>query len=278
MSVPRPGMPTDWPCSTPGTDWAREASSLVYLTVYLLLLAPALLAAAGPRLARHLAPAAAARALAATAAVAAVATVATVGGLVVLAAGGLGRTGEVLAYTRPDPAALAAADPVPRTLGVLAAALLACALVRPCPHNVAPPRDPRPVGAAGAARGRGPGGAGRRASRRVRAARPPRSDRGLLRHAAGPARRRARRTAGPRARAPRPPPPWLRRPQPGSVRSQPATAHSRRPPGLRPGTLGGRGRRPGRGQPPAGGPLPGPRRLRRPARVRPGRWPTCGTR
>lgn len=99
----------------------------MYLTVYLLLLAPALLATAGPRLARHLTPAAAARALAASLAVAAVATV---WGLTVLAAGGLGRTGEVLAYTRPNPAALAAADPVPRTLGVLAAALLASAFVR----------------------------------------------------------------------------------------------------------------------------------------------------
>jgi hypothetical protein len=38
----------------------------VYLTVYLLLLAPVLLAAVGPRLARNLAPAPAARALAAT--------------------------------------------------------------------------------------------------------------------------------------------------------------------------------------------------------------------
>ncbi|MER6331423.1 M56 family metallopeptidase [Streptomyces sp. NPDC001034] len=99
----------------------------MYLTVYLLLLAPALLVAVGPRLAHHLAPAAAARTLAATAGVAALATV---WGLVVLAAGGLGRTGEVLAYTRPDPAALAATDPVPRTLGLLAAALLACAGIR----------------------------------------------------------------------------------------------------------------------------------------------------
>lgn len=99
----------------------------MYLTVYLLMLAPVLLAAAGPRLARHLAPAAAARALAGTLAVAAAATV---WGLVVLAAGGLGRTGEVLAYTRPNQAALAAADPVPRTLGVLAALLLACGLIR----------------------------------------------------------------------------------------------------------------------------------------------------
>ncbi|MFF5016694.1 M56 family metallopeptidase [Streptomyces sp. NPDC001165] len=99
----------------------------MYLTVYLLLLAPAVLAAASPRLSRHLAPAAAARMLAATMAVAAVATV---WGLLVLAAGGLGRIGEVVAYTRPDPAALAAADPVPRTLGILAALLLACGLFR----------------------------------------------------------------------------------------------------------------------------------------------------
>ncbi|MFF0133419.1 M48 family metalloprotease [Streptomyces mirabilis] len=99
----------------------------MYLTVYLLLLAPAVLTAAGPRLARQLTPAAAARMLAATTAVAAVATV---WGLLVLTAGGLGRIGEVVAYTRPDPAALAAADPVPRTLGVLAAALLTCGLVR----------------------------------------------------------------------------------------------------------------------------------------------------
>lgn len=99
----------------------------MYLTVYLLLLAPAVLAATGPRLARQLAPAAAARMLAATTLVAAVATV---WGLLVLAAGGLGRIGEVLTYTRPDPAALAAADPVPRTLGVLAAVLLACGLGR----------------------------------------------------------------------------------------------------------------------------------------------------
>ncbi|MFF3518586.1 M48 family metalloprotease [Streptomyces sp. NPDC002573] len=99
----------------------------MYLTVYLLLLAPAVLAAAGPRLARQLAPAAAARMLAA---VTAVAAVSTVWGLLVLAAGGLGRIGEVVAYTRPDPAALAATDPVPRTLGVLAAALLSCGLLR----------------------------------------------------------------------------------------------------------------------------------------------------
>ncbi|WBO62859.1 M48 family metalloprotease [Streptomyces camelliae] len=99
----------------------------MYLTVYLLLLAPAVLAAVGPRLTRQLAPAAAARMLAA---ISAVAALSTVWGLLVLAAGGLGRIAEVIAYTRPDPAALAAADPVPRTLGVLAAALLSCGLSR----------------------------------------------------------------------------------------------------------------------------------------------------
>ncbi|MEU4845256.1 M56 family metallopeptidase [Streptomyces gilvosporeus] len=55
---------------------------------------------------------------------------ATVWGLVVLAAGGLGRTGEALAYLRPDPTALALADRVPRTLGLLAAALLAGSVAR----------------------------------------------------------------------------------------------------------------------------------------------------
>jgi Zn-dependent protease with chaperone function len=99
----------------------------VYLTVYLLLLAPVLLSAAGIRLARRLAPAAAARALTATIAMAAAATV---WGLVVLAAGGLRRAGEVGAYARPDPAAMAAADPVPRACGILAAILLACGLIR----------------------------------------------------------------------------------------------------------------------------------------------------
>ncbi|MER6737629.1 M56 family metallopeptidase [Streptomyces puniciscabiei] len=60
----------------------------------------------------------------------AAATASTVWGLLVLTAGGLGRIAEVIAYTRPDPAALAAADPVPRTLGALAAALLLCGFFR----------------------------------------------------------------------------------------------------------------------------------------------------
>ncbi|MFC8513900.1 M56 family metallopeptidase [Streptomyces sp. NPDC057257] len=116
----------------------------MYLTVYVLLLAPALLAAAGPRPARRLAPAPAARVLAAATMIAAVATV---WGLVVLAAGGLGRVDEVVAYTRADPARLAAADPVPRALGALAAALLACGLAR-LTHSVwRRRRDVRALGA-----------------------------------------------------------------------------------------------------------------------------------
>ncbi len=91
------------------------------------LLAPALLAAAGLPLARQLAPAAAARALAA---ITTTAAAATVWALVVLAAGGLGRAGEVRACTHPSPAGLAATDPVPRALGVLAAILLACGMTR----------------------------------------------------------------------------------------------------------------------------------------------------
>ncbi|MEK2479281.1 M48 family metalloprotease [Streptomyces noursei] len=97
------------------------------ITVYLLLLAPAILAVLGPRLARHLAPATAVRTVTALALAAAVATV---WGLGVLAVGGLGRTGEVQTYVHPDPAALAAADPVPRTVGALAAALLTVAAAR----------------------------------------------------------------------------------------------------------------------------------------------------
>ncbi|MCC9311580.1 M56 family metallopeptidase [Kitasatospora sp. RB6PN24] len=99
----------------------------MYVTVYLLLLAPGLLAALGPALTRHLAPAAAVRALTA---LAILASASTAWGLAVLAIGGLARTGEVQAYAKSDPAALAAADPVPRTLGALAAALLVIALVR----------------------------------------------------------------------------------------------------------------------------------------------------
>lgn len=97
------------------------------ITVYLLLLAPAALAILGPRLARHLAPAAAVRTLTALAIAAASATT---WGLTALAIGGLGRTAEIQAYARTSPAALAATDPVPRTLGALALALLAAAVAR----------------------------------------------------------------------------------------------------------------------------------------------------
>lgn len=99
----------------------------MYVTVYLLLLAPGLLAALGPAVARHLAPAAAVRALTALAALAAASTA---WGLAVLAIGGLARTGEVQAYAQSDPVALAAVDPVPRTLGALAALLLMTGLSR----------------------------------------------------------------------------------------------------------------------------------------------------
>ncbi|MFI5977680.1 M48 family metalloprotease [Streptomyces sp. NPDC051452] len=64
------------------------------------------------------------------AAITAVAAVAGVWGLVVLAAGGLGRVAEVLAYAHPDRAVLAAADPVPRVLGMPAAVLLVGGLLR----------------------------------------------------------------------------------------------------------------------------------------------------
>jgi hypothetical protein len=99
----------------------------VYVTVYLLLMAPAALAVLGPRLAHHLAPEAATRTLTALTGIAATATV---WALAVLSVGGLGRTGEIQTYARTTPTALAATDPVPRDLGALAALLLAVGLAR----------------------------------------------------------------------------------------------------------------------------------------------------
>ncbi|MDF3291600.1 M56 family metallopeptidase [Streptomyces silvisoli] len=96
-------------------------------TVYLLLLGPSALAVLGPRLARHLAPSDAVRTLTA---LTLAATGATVWGLTTLAIGGLGRTDDVQAYVRSNPVALAADDPVPRVLGILAVALLAIGLAR----------------------------------------------------------------------------------------------------------------------------------------------------
>ncbi len=99
----------------------------MYITVYLLLLAPALLSALAPALARRLAPPTTVRVLTALAALAAGASV---WGLAVLALGGLARTGEVQDYVRSDPAALAATDPVPRSLGAIALLLLTVAAFR----------------------------------------------------------------------------------------------------------------------------------------------------
>lgn len=97
------------------------------VTVYLLLAIPALLAIVGARLARHLSPAAAVRGLAG---IAVLAGAATVWALLVLAVGGLGRTGELIGYARPHQAALLATDPVPPLVGILAAGLLLAGLVR----------------------------------------------------------------------------------------------------------------------------------------------------
>ncbi|MER5637974.1 M56 family metallopeptidase [Kitasatospora sp. NPDC002227] len=94
----------------------------MYITVYLLLLAPAALAVAAPAVARHLAPAAAVRVLSC---LAVIATAATLWALCVLVVGGLGRE-----YADEGSAALRVADPVPRSVGVLAAVLLTVAVAR----------------------------------------------------------------------------------------------------------------------------------------------------
>ncbi|MDF3291565.1 M48 family metalloprotease [Streptomyces silvisoli] len=99
----------------------------MHTAVYLLLLASVVLAVAGPRLTRGLAPATAARALTALILTAAAASTT---GLIVLAVGGLSRTDEVLAFSHPDTAVLAADDPVPRRIGALAAVLILIVLVR----------------------------------------------------------------------------------------------------------------------------------------------------
>ncbi|AUG75839.1 hypothetical protein CFP65_0918 [Kitasatospora sp. MMS16-BH015] len=93
----------------------------MYFTVYLLLLTPAALAATGPGLTRRLAPAAAVRALAC---LAAAGTLATLWALAALALAGLAHPPQ------GDETAFAAADPVPRCLGPIAATLLATAAVR----------------------------------------------------------------------------------------------------------------------------------------------------
>ncbi|MBV6696874.1 M56 family metallopeptidase [Kitasatospora aureofaciens] len=99
----------------------------MYFTVYLLLLAPAALAVAGPAVSRHLAPAAAVRVL--TCLVVTAGT-ATVWGLSALAVAGLVNVPQVRMRLRSDPKVLAAADPVPWGFGVLAAAVLGVVVVR----------------------------------------------------------------------------------------------------------------------------------------------------
>lgn len=99
----------------------------MHFIVYLLLLAPAVLAFLGPRLARHLAPAAVVRTLSVLSLTAAAATV---WGLTVLAVGGLGRTDAFQDEAHSSSAALASDDPVPGILGILAAGLLAAGILR----------------------------------------------------------------------------------------------------------------------------------------------------
>ncbi|WP_045696359.1 M48 family metalloprotease [Streptomyces rubellomurinus] len=99
----------------------------MYFTVYLVILAPVALAALGPAVSRHLAPAAAVRVLTALLAAAAAATC---WGLFALAAAGLANLPRPHGRWGGDGRALAVADPVPWGLGVLAAALLAVVAVR----------------------------------------------------------------------------------------------------------------------------------------------------
>ncbi|WP_369386634.1 M56 family metallopeptidase [Streptomyces sp. CG1] len=97
------------------------------ISVYLLLLAPAVLAVLGPQLARHLAPAAVVRTLTG---LSLISTAATLWGLTALTVGGLGRTAAFQDRVHSSPVALASYDPVPNVLGVLAAGLLAGGLLR----------------------------------------------------------------------------------------------------------------------------------------------------
>ncbi|MER7757759.1 M56 family metallopeptidase [Kitasatospora sp. NPDC097643] len=99
----------------------------MYFTVHLLLLAPAVLSAVGPLVARHLAPPAAVRALTCLALTAAAATVWS---LSVLAFAGLVTVPAVRSRLSGDAHALAAVDPVPWGLGALAAAVLGVVTVR----------------------------------------------------------------------------------------------------------------------------------------------------
>jgi len=101
----------------------------VRVSVYLPLLLPVLALRGIPLLGRRLAPAVAARVLTGICVAAGLGTVA---GLGLVAAAGLSRTDEVLTQTPTHVSAdvLAVLDPVPRTLGALAAAVLLVALTR----------------------------------------------------------------------------------------------------------------------------------------------------
>ncbi|MGW2372666.1 M56 family metallopeptidase [Kitasatospora sp. NPDC001683] len=99
----------------------------MYFTVHLLLLAPVALAVVGSAVSRHLAPAAEVRVLTC---LAATAGAATLWGLSVLAFAGLMNVPQVRSRLDGDPRVLAAADPVPGGLGVLAAVVLGVVAVR----------------------------------------------------------------------------------------------------------------------------------------------------
>ncbi|MBL7489942.1 M48 family metalloprotease [Frankia sp. AgB1.9] len=95
----------------------------MYVSVYLLFALVAAIAVTAPRLGRHLHPRAATRTLTALAVGAAAATGWALG---LLATAGLARIDEITAHTGVPPAA----DPVPRTVGLLAASALAVLTIR----------------------------------------------------------------------------------------------------------------------------------------------------
>ncbi|QMU74693.1 M56 family metallopeptidase [Streptacidiphilus sp. PB12-B1b] len=96
------------------------------IDVYLLLLAPVLFAWLGPPLVGWLSPAAAARTLTALSVLAACSVL---WALVVLCVGGLSRTSGLQYWLHSNQTALAASDPVPRKVGILAVVLLGFVLL-----------------------------------------------------------------------------------------------------------------------------------------------------
>ncbi|MFH9354972.1 M48 family metalloprotease [Kitasatospora sp. NPDC017646] len=99
----------------------------MYFTVYALLLVPVAVTAVAPGASRHLAPPAGVRALTCLAATAAASTA---WGLAALSLAGLANFPPVRAHLHGEPRALAAADPVPWTVGATAGTLLALVTVR----------------------------------------------------------------------------------------------------------------------------------------------------